>query len=259
MTTCGIVLGCMDGRAQGLEEKLKKDWHVDKVDTITRAGAVGIIIKENSGTGTSSDKFGYEDICRHIEISINDHDSTHLAVVGHADCAGHPVLDDDQKNYINSAVEILSKKYHLKVNGIWIGRENLMPERATFGTVVTFMDGGFLEPLQDKLTKEWDVAVVDTITRAGAVGIIIRANTDTTDNPDIIAYEDICWHIEISLKKHESKHLAIAGHRVSDAAQKDIIRAAKILSIRFCLPVEGYRFGEDFTPIKIYPSTEVNG
>ena len=79
------------------------------------------------------------------------------------------------------------------------------------------MDGRVQGSLQDKLKKEWDVDFVDTITRASAVGVILRAHLDTKDNPDkdnsdINAYSDICYHIDLSLGKHKSKHLAIAGH-----------------------------------------------
>ena len=134
MTKFGTVVACMDGRVQGsLQDKLKKEWDVDFVDTITRAGAVGVILRAHLDTKDNPDKdnsdiIAYEDICRHIEISLEKHESKHLAIAGHADCAGHPVSDNVQKEHINRAAEILSKRFSLPVEGIWSGHEKFMPE-----------------------------------------------------------------------------------------------------------------------------------
>ena len=56
-----------------------------------------------------------------IQISINRHDSKHIFIAGHYDCAGCPVSDDQQKDYIRRATHLIKKDIPtVRVTGIFI-------------------------------------------------------------------------------------------------------------------------------------------
>ncbi len=109
---CTLIC-CMDGRFNmAVNEYIRVKYGYVYVDTITDAGPVSKII--------------YQDYLKDIEdkiiqISINRHDSKHIFIAGHYDCAGCPVSDDQQKDYIRRATHLIKKDIPtVRVTGIFI-------------------------------------------------------------------------------------------------------------------------------------------
>ncbi len=109
---CTLIC-CMDGRFNmAVNEYIRVKYGYVYVDTITDAGPVSKII--------------YQDYLKDIEdkiiqISINRHDSKHIFIVGHHDCAGCPVDDDQQKEYIRRATHLIKEDISgVRVTGIFI-------------------------------------------------------------------------------------------------------------------------------------------
>ncbi len=93
------VFDCMDGRCQ----KLTIDWIKDNMqdieypDTITDAGICRVLARGD-----------VDEIARAKErakISTDKHGSHKAIIVGHSQCAGNPVSDEQQKGDIRKACE----------------------------------------------------------------------------------------------------------------------------------------------------------
>jgi len=81
-------IGCMDGRVQ--EPILafgQQKFGVRYADTITEAGLVGLLVKNNV------DKTLLDSLRKKILVSIEKHRSEGIIVHGHQECAGNPVKD----------------------------------------------------------------------------------------------------------------------------------------------------------------------
>lgn len=95
-------VGCMDGRVQ--EPVLvfgQGKFGVKYADTITEAGLVGLLAKDNV------DPALLDAIKKKILISIEKHHSKGIIVHGHQECAGNPVEDDMHKKDVLKAVETI--------------------------------------------------------------------------------------------------------------------------------------------------------
>lgn len=114
MSFC-TVINCMDGRVQlPVITYLKVRFQVDYVDNITEPGPDGILARGDDHTLLAS-------ILRRVEISLEKHQSQGVAVVGHADCAGHPVSHDAHLRDIRSACKWLKTRFpHVPVIGLWV-------------------------------------------------------------------------------------------------------------------------------------------
>ncbi len=114
MRFCTAV-SCMDGRIQlPVIMHLRKRFNAEFVDTITEAGP-NLIIAEQRDQGT------LESIHRRLKISIENHQSVGIAIVGHHDCAGNPVSKEKQIAHIVKAVEYLRNHYNeITVIGLWV-------------------------------------------------------------------------------------------------------------------------------------------
>jgi len=94
----------------------------------------------------------------------------------------------------------------------------------SFYTVINCMDGRIQEPVANYIKSIYNVLFVDMITSAGPVKILSNKNPDNL--------ESIISCIDISLKKHKSKGIAIvahydcAGNPISDAEQKKLLQKA---------------------------------
>ena len=94
----------------------------------------------------------------------------------------------------------------------------------SFYTAINCMDGRIQEPVANYIKKKYSVLFVDMITDAGPVKIL--SNKKTEDLESIIS----C--IDISLKKHKSKGIAIvahcdcAGNPIPDEEQKKLLQKA---------------------------------
>ncbi len=70
-------------------------------DTITEAGLVGLLAKENL------DQALIDSIKKKILISLEKHHSKGIIVHGHQECAGNPVLDNKHKEDVRRSVAII--------------------------------------------------------------------------------------------------------------------------------------------------------
>ena len=75
---------------------------------------------------------------------------------------------------------------------------------ATFGTAINCMDGRVQEPVINWMKVRYGIDYVDMITEPGPVRLL--AETDAT------AIESIKQRVLISIEKHHSKVIAVAGH-----------------------------------------------
>lgn len=94
-------LNCMDGRVQlPTIQWIKKHYQVDYIDMITEAGMDGVLTNEGINA---------EGVLQKINISLDQHGSRIICIVGHHDCAGNPVDDEAHKSQIRMAAQRLKE------------------------------------------------------------------------------------------------------------------------------------------------------
>jgi carbonic anhydrase len=92
----------------------------------------------------------------------------------------------------------------------------------TFGTAINCMDGRVQEPVISWMKVRYGLDYVDMITEPGPVRLMAEA--------DPVAIESIKRRVLISIEKHHSKVIAVAGHHdcagnpVPKEQQKDQIK-----------------------------------
>ena len=108
----------------------------------------------------------------------------------------------------------------------------------SFYTAINCMDGRIQEPVANYIKKKYNVLFVDMITGAGPVRILSNKKTENL--------EPIISCIDISLKKHKSKGIAIiahsdcAGNPIPDEEQKESLQKSvtfltnKYINISVC-------------------------
>lgn len=98
-----VSVGCMDGRVQDAVANFgRQKFGVLFADTVTEAGLVGLISKENIDESLlSSLKFKIAD------VSLGKHHAQGIVVHGHAECAGNPVSDEQQKQDILKSAQVI--------------------------------------------------------------------------------------------------------------------------------------------------------
>ncbi len=118
MSIFATAISCMDGRIQiKLQEYIKNKYDVLYVDTITLAGPVKVIARNQQ-------KDLIHNLQLRSDISINIHQSNIIAVVGHHDCAGVTEDNKTQIEYIKSSVSAVKKWYKdVTVIGLWFDEE----------------------------------------------------------------------------------------------------------------------------------------
>lgn len=97
-----------------VNQYMKEKYLVDYVDTITLAGPCQVLAEgERQGL--------IDNIRFRIDISVNQHHSKVIAIVGHTDCAAVKVSDDEQKALVLQSVEVV-KQWGLDVIvvGLWV-------------------------------------------------------------------------------------------------------------------------------------------
>ncbi len=104
----------MDGRAQlPVIDYLKKRFGADYVDCVTEAGQ-DLIVSEH-------DPRRIEATLRCVQISVDRHGSTQIAIAGHHDCAGNPVSEEKHMEHIREAVRFLRTHFAGKeIIGLWV-------------------------------------------------------------------------------------------------------------------------------------------
>ena len=96
----------------------------------------------------------------------------------------------------------------------------------SFYTAVNCMDGRIQESVTNYIKKKYNVLFVDMITAAGPVKIL--------SNKKIEDLRPITSYIDISLKKHNSKGIAIVAHYdcsgnpIPDEKQKKLLKKAVV-------------------------------
>lgn len=114
------AVGCMDGRVQ----KVIADFGSEKFgaafpDTVTEAGLVGLLAKENIDT-TLLNLLRF----KVVDVSIGKHHSIGVIVHGHAECAGNPVDDEKQKDDIRRSVTALTTLVgSVPILGVFVHRD----------------------------------------------------------------------------------------------------------------------------------------
>ena len=109
-------LNCIDGRTQlPVIHWIKENYGVEYVDMITEGGIVGCLADKS---------FNIDNILNKVSISIDQHGSEHIFIVGHDDCAGNPVNPTTHKKQIIDSVNRI--KCHIlscKVTGLWVSND----------------------------------------------------------------------------------------------------------------------------------------
>lgn len=117
------AINCMDGRVQlGINKYLSERFKINYVDTITMAGPAAII--------TSNEYKGLiENLKFRLDVSVNNHGSKVVAVVGHTDCAGILVEDNLQKQMVLKAASVVAKwGFEVEVLPLWVNENWLVEE-----------------------------------------------------------------------------------------------------------------------------------
>ncbi len=114
------AINCMDGRVQEPVIHFFKIKHgADFVDTITEPGPIKPLAE--------GDPVLTETIKNRVTISVTLHDSNLIAVIGHDDCGGNPVMKEEQLKQIDIAIEVV-KSWELgaKVIGLYVNNNYLV-------------------------------------------------------------------------------------------------------------------------------------
>lgn len=111
------VINCIDGRVQiPVISYLQKRFNVEYVDSITEAGPNLILSEEKGITSIQS-------ILERLKISIENHNSVGIAIVGHHDCAGNLAPQNDQIIHIKKAIRFLRQQYeNIEIIGLWVDK-----------------------------------------------------------------------------------------------------------------------------------------
>ncbi len=109
------AINCIDGRTQlPVINYLKKRFNADYVDCVTEAGP-NLILSEQK------EPKRIEAILKGVQISVEKHNSTGIAIAGHHDCAGNPSPKDEQLSHIKNAVKFVKRQHpNLEVVGLWV-------------------------------------------------------------------------------------------------------------------------------------------
>ncbi len=105
MANFGTAINCMDGRTQlPVIHYLQQTYGITFVDMITEPGPIRIVASGEPDAQVQS-------IQQRVAISMERHGSQIIAIVGHHDCAGNPVSDEEQWQQLARATTILQQWY----------------------------------------------------------------------------------------------------------------------------------------------------
>ena len=108
------AINCIDGRTQRpVSEWIRIQFGVDFVDTITQPGPDAALI---SGSAPVVDTMR-----QNTAVSVTSHQSQLIAIAGHHGCAGNPVSDDEHKEQIRRACEVVAQwGFPVRIIGLWV-------------------------------------------------------------------------------------------------------------------------------------------
>lgn len=109
------AINCMDGRVQEpIITWMKHHHNADFIDMITEPGPIKDLSKDEPSPINKSIK-------KRVEISVQKHGSTIIAIIGHHDCAGNPVDQQTQYQQINQGIKTVQKwGLEATIIGLWI-------------------------------------------------------------------------------------------------------------------------------------------
>lgn len=109
------AINCIDGRVQlPVINYLMKRFNVLYIDSVTEPGPVRILDEQ-------ADTALINQIVKRVEISVNKHKSIGIAIAAHYDCAGNPVLKNEQLKQLDSSVSYIKKLFpNMPVLGLWV-------------------------------------------------------------------------------------------------------------------------------------------
>jgi hypothetical protein len=127
----GTLINCIDGRVQyPVMDYLKKSYDIDYFDAANEAGPLLTLTKK-------TDKCRLISLKEQIRTSLEEHDSTFVALVGHHDCTDNPGDRAFQEKQMDEALDYLQRAFGtdktyvgLYVNENWEVEEylKLLPE-----------------------------------------------------------------------------------------------------------------------------------
>ncbi len=105
----------MDGRVQlPVINWMRKQYNTDYIDMITEPGPVKILAE-------NAPSFLIDSLRKRVEISVNKHGSTCIAIIGHFDCAGNPVGKETQTEQIKKSLKnIQTWDFAVTAIGLWV-------------------------------------------------------------------------------------------------------------------------------------------
>lgn len=117
MSFC-TAISCLDGRVQlPVIQYLQKRFKASYVDLITEAG-VNLILSKQDNAGL------VQSILEKVRISIEEHNSLGVGIVGHHDCFGNPASKDRQMTHIQNATQFIKKKHKkVEIIGLWVNKD----------------------------------------------------------------------------------------------------------------------------------------
>ncbi|MDP6778650.1 MAG: hypothetical protein QGI83_17990 [Candidatus Latescibacteria bacterium] len=109
------AINCMDGRVQLPVIKYLQDrFGAEYVDTITEPGPNLILTEQKDSSSVQS-------VFKRLAISVENHESVGIAVVGHHGCAGNPSPKEDQISQVQQSIDLLRQTYpSLPMIGLWV-------------------------------------------------------------------------------------------------------------------------------------------
>lgn len=119
-------IGCMDGRIHNvIEEVGKKKFAALHADTITEPGFVGLLSRE------AMNEVFLKNFKHKLFISTMQHASKGIIVSAHADCAGNPVSDSQQKDEVLQSVDFIKEIVgdFPPVIGVFVKRDPVDPAK----------------------------------------------------------------------------------------------------------------------------------
>jgi hypothetical protein len=117
MSFCSVV-NCIDGRVQlPVIRYLQERFDVHYVDVITEPGPNRILSEGKNPVAIQA-------ILDRLTISVENHGSVGIAVVGHHDCAGNPSPRKEQIVQTRRSVELLGKEFKgIEIIGLWVDED----------------------------------------------------------------------------------------------------------------------------------------
>jgi len=110
-------INCIDGRTQEpVTTFLKRRLRVDFIDMITEPGPDKILAE-------NKDRRLIASIKRRARISLEQHHSNTIVIVGHADCVGNPVNKAQHLHHIRKSIHaIRCWGVEASIFGLWVTR-----------------------------------------------------------------------------------------------------------------------------------------